>query len=222
MAKNNSSNQDYSNEADGFKLAGGTTKRTLTVTGADVGITGSGTNTQTFPSSSQTLVGRTSADTLTNKTIDGDDNTLTNINPGMWKNPFCFRAYDSGGTTLTDNAFVQINLGTESYDYNNDFATSSYTVPVNGVYHFDGTCAVDNASTYVSLIASVYVNGTERIRGSRTTPGNGFNTASVSADLLLNAGDVVTFRVLQNSAGNESTETGSDRTYFSGHLVHAV
>jgi len=34
-------------------------------------------------------------------------------------NPYCFRAYDSGGTTLTDGNEVQINFATEEYDLNN-------------------------------------------------------------------------------------------------------
>lgn len=57
MATNNSSNQDYTNNADGFTLGGGTTKRKVTVTGADMTLTGSGTNTYTMPSSSDTLLG---------------------------------------------------------------------------------------------------------------------------------------------------------------------
>lgn len=69
MAKNNTANQDYTNNADGWDLTGGTTKRKLTVTGGDITMSGSGANTFTFPSSSQTLVGRTSTDTLTGKTI---------------------------------------------------------------------------------------------------------------------------------------------------------
>lgn len=69
MATQNSNNQDYQNNADGWQLAGGTTKRKLTVTGADVTLTGSGSNTYDFPAASDTLVGRDSTDTLTNKTL---------------------------------------------------------------------------------------------------------------------------------------------------------
>lgn len=69
MAKNSSVNLDITNNADGFDISGGTATRKLTTTGADITLTGSGTNTQTMPSTSQTLVGRTSTDTLTNKTL---------------------------------------------------------------------------------------------------------------------------------------------------------
>lgn len=53
--KQNSSNQKYSNEADGFKLAGGATERELSITGGDIEMTGSGSNTYTFPSTSGSI-----------------------------------------------------------------------------------------------------------------------------------------------------------------------
>lgn len=56
MAQNNN-NQDYTNNADGYTLGGGTTERKLIVTGADITLTGSGTNVYTFPSATSTLYG---------------------------------------------------------------------------------------------------------------------------------------------------------------------
>ena len=76
----NSSNQDYSNETDGFILGGGTIKRKLTLSGADVAIMGSGTNVYTMPSVTDTLVGRASTDTLTNKTLTSGTNTFPTFN----------------------------------------------------------------------------------------------------------------------------------------------
>lgn len=77
MAKNNAINLDITENADGFDIAGGTTERKLSLTGADITLTGSGSNTYTYPSTTDTLVGRDSTDTLTNKTINTSSNTIT-------------------------------------------------------------------------------------------------------------------------------------------------
>jgi len=81
MVTQNSNNLKVTNNAEGYDIAGGTTTRKLTITGADMVLTGSGTNTYTFPSATDTLVGRASTDTLTNKTIDanGTGNSISNI-----------------------------------------------------------------------------------------------------------------------------------------------
>jgi hypothetical protein len=116
MAKNSSVNLDITPNADGYDVSGGTTKRKLTVTGADITLTGSGTNTYTFPSATDTLVGRASTDTLTNKTltapvingaITGDAiATGTTINTGT--------ANDDIVTSkaIADSLLARINSGT--------------------------------------------------------------------------------------------------------------
>ncbi len=56
MATQNSSNQDYTNNADGFSLAGGSAKRKITVTSGDVTLSGSSTpKTYTFPNQDGTV-----------------------------------------------------------------------------------------------------------------------------------------------------------------------
>ncbi len=57
MAKQNSVNLDITNNADGFDISGGTTSRKLTVSGADLNLTGSGSATLTFPTTSTTIAG---------------------------------------------------------------------------------------------------------------------------------------------------------------------
>lgn len=76
MAKNSAVNLDITNNADGFDVTGGTTRRKLTTTGADVTLTGSGTNTYVFPSTSTTLIG-TNTIMVTKKTGDQTIATTT-------------------------------------------------------------------------------------------------------------------------------------------------
>lgn len=72
----NASNQDFTNSSDGFILGGGTTERKLTLTGGDVTLTGSGSAVISLPGSSDTLVGRATTDTLTNKDLSSSTNTF--------------------------------------------------------------------------------------------------------------------------------------------------
>jgi len=140
------------------------------------------------------------------------------------RNPYCFRAYGSGSTTLTDEAFVKIAFATEVYDYNNNFASSTYTAPVAGVYHFDSL--VIHATVSVASIEAatlIYVNGSLHTSGPSLLPSGVFLSGfPASADILLAANDTVEIYHYQNSNGNEATNTSSGKTWFSGHLVHAV
>lgn len=67
----NSSNQNFLNNADGFTFGGGSSSlRNFTLSGSDIIIVGGGAFTHTLPSVTDTLVSRTSTDTLTNKIIN--------------------------------------------------------------------------------------------------------------------------------------------------------
>ena len=57
MGKINSVNLDITNNTDGFDISGGTTSRKLSVTGGDVTLSGSGSATITFPTTSTTVAG---------------------------------------------------------------------------------------------------------------------------------------------------------------------
>lgn len=137
-------------------------------------------------------------------------------------NPYCFRAYNSSTTTLTDNSTVQVLFQTEIYDYNNNFASSAYTAPFDGVYNFSGSVAIDSAvSTPVDMIITIFVDGAGHTQGGRMTAGSDF-ALNIAADIFLRAGQVVTLRFFQNSAGNEATNAQIFYTWFAGHLVHAI
>lgn len=140
------------------------------------------------------------------------------------RNPYCFKAYDSAGTTLTDASFIKIALATEVYDYNNNFASSTYTAPVAGVYHFDSSLRYNtSASTPVEALSIIYVNGSANIYGESGPPTTGGTVRKqVSGELLLAANDTVELYHYQDSATAEATTAGVTATWFSGHLVHAV
>lgn len=138
------------------------------------------------------------------------------------RNPYCFRAYDSAGTTLTDGTEVKITLGTEEYDYNSNFASSTYTCPVAGVYHFQAQVISTSLTGAVRSYAQIRKNGSGALYGTSAAPPVTGCINQVSGDILCAAGDTIEFYVLQDTAANETSLTGSNSTWFAGHLVHAV
>lgn len=86
MARNTTTNLDVNPQADGFILGGGATKRTITITGADITLTGSGSNVYTMPGTTSTLLG--SSTTPTNGSIIFAGTTLMeeNNNNLFWDN----------------------------------------------------------------------------------------------------------------------------------------
>lgn len=91
MAKQNSVNLDITNNADGFSIAGGSTSRTLGVSGADITLVGSGTATLTFPTTSTTIAGLGITQTFT---------TLQTFSAGVTTN----NIYASSGVTFASTS----------------------------------------------------------------------------------------------------------------------
>lgn len=77
MAKNPSTGLDITLNADGFSVAGGTTPRTISVTGGNVSMSASGSNVYTYPSSTATLASLAGTETFTNKRITKRTGTAT-------------------------------------------------------------------------------------------------------------------------------------------------
>lgn len=148
MATNNSNNNQFTNNADGFSLAGGTTARTLSLTAGNVSLSAGGSNTYTMPAATDTLVGRASTDTLTNKSISFSTNTLTLPMSGSATN------------------YVSTDESTTSTTYTNLATTQSVTVTVGS----SGQCFVFWSMGIYNVVAqmraSVDVSGASTIAAS--------------------------------------------------------
>jgi hypothetical protein len=100
---------------------------------------------------------------------------------------------------------------------------------VNGIYHFNvriyfafGDVDSDNKSVSLHLLKTN--NGVSTpLAVSRETLDSGidqlFATPSISADLNLDAGDVVHVEVNHNNGTNSTIQTFSSGSYFNGRLV---
>lgn len=133
-------------------------------------------------------------------------------------NPTAARAYASGATTPGVNIWTKILLATESYDYGNNFGSSKYIVPEDGLYDIKGHLVVPAASVIADDFLSVSImhsgglvmvaQGTE-YSVSITMP----MSAAVADTAFLEAGDEIELWGLCSRA--LATKTGSEFTYLS-------
>lgn len=123
MATNNSVNLKVTNNADGYDIAGGTTARKLTHSGADITMVGSGAATHTFPATSSTLARIDAGQTFTGTQVisttmtigttinpDANDGATLGVSGTAWSDLFLASGavinWDNGDMTLTQTENV--------------------------------------------------------------------------------------------------------------------
>jgi hypothetical protein len=147
MAKQSSVNLDITNNSNGFDISGGTTSRTLGISGGNVTIVGSGSATLTFPTTSDTLVGRATTDTLTNKTLTAPViSTITN----------------SGTITLPTTTGTLALLGANTFTGLQTFSAgiTSTTLYASSGVTFNSTSAHTGLGTFsAGIIATDTIDG---------------------------------------------------------------
>lgn len=148
MARNSAVNLDIANNNDGYSVGGGvTSKRTLTLSGADVSLVGSVANPHTLPSNSGTLINDQDFTQRTEKTtladadyfLVADSEDANNIKRVAKSNVGSSSVWDRDGTngylypnTLTDS----VGIGTTTPSYELDVAgdiNASGGIFINGV-----------------------------------------------------------------------------------------
>jgi len=146
------------------------TNKTLT-TPTISSITNSGT--LTLPTSSDTLVGKATTDTLTNKTIDADNNTVSNIEVDNFKGTAIVTESEGIGSSDNDTSlptsaavkdYVDTQITAEDLDITTDSGTiaidlDSETLTVAGTSNEIETSATGNIVT-IGLPNSVTISGT--------------------------------------------------------------
>ena len=147
---------------------------------------------------------------------------------------------------IADDTFTRIILNSEYYNNGGNWSTSNYrfTVPYNGIYHFDATVLLDNdkdtdAGDFdaeerldVALFKNdgnaTPSNATNRIASSlhlvSGTITDNFWQGRLSIDLKLDTDDFIELVIKQDTGVEQHTHepTDGDFTFFTGHLVCAL
>lgn len=200
MPRNNAINTDLTRNADGYTLTGGTTERSLTLTGGDVVITGNGSGaTITFPSSTATLATLDLSETLQNKTlatpgVTGDivfteraDHAST---PGAGFGYLWVKNTNPSSIVFTDDAGNDTTLGAgggggfTSFDLAADSGTAE-TVDSGETVSILGGTGITTIVSATNTVTIAIDGSVATLSGTQTLSNKTLATPQVTGDVVL-------------------------------------
>jgi hypothetical protein len=132
-----------------------------------------------------------------------------------------FRAYASTVTSIPGVTQTKINLASETFDTNSNFASSRFTPTIAGYYLITSTISTDS-SVMIGFLASIFKNGVPYAYGSGLVRANALR-ATVNDIVYLNGStDYVELYGYHESSGSFNVVTGETQTYFSGCLIRSA
>lgn len=142
----------------------------------------------------------------------------------------CFFAYVT--TTINnvtgDGTVYTVIFDTEAYDQGNNFnlGTSTFTAPVTGRYLFEFTCSVGGGTTITPAVIKITTTGLTVEKNMQLNAALSTTTVNSNMAVIINmtAGNTAIFTVTTTDSGGKIDDvlglnSGSARTYVSGHLV---
>jgi len=197
-------------------IIAGDTSGTVTLAAPAV----AGTTTLTLPATTDTLVGKTTTDTLTNKTLTSPTITGATITVASTAAP-TFSAYTATGTGATlGTTATKVTFDTEEWDTNNNFASSRFTPTVAGYYQINAQIQPNNS--YTGGFISIFKNGSSYKNG--TYPNTAtilFGGFTVSSIVYCN-GTTDYIEIYGAFTTSQPTNAGIFFSYFNGCFLRSA
>jgi hypothetical protein len=137
-----------------------------------------------------------------------------------------FRAYVNTLQTITSGSQQKVTFGTENFDTNNNFASSTFTPTVAGYYQLNATVRISGGSSTGETMLVIWKNGSEYARGtnqSGTEQGANFYSMQVSDIAVANGStDYFEIYIQQTSGVSREITAGSNISYFSGCMIRGA
>lgn len=127
--------------------------------------------------------------------------------------------------TIAAPGDISVNLTTEAFDVGGNFASSTFTAPVSGMYQIIASAqvALDSGTpSDISIVASLAVNGSPVEQVTLDNSGTGTRIYKLPAILQLAPGDDVTFYVSFDWTGSATWKVEDNNTSMGGCLLHAL
>jgi len=132
-----------------------------------------------------------------------------------------FGAYQSSQQNIASlNTWIKVNLQTEYFDTNNNFASSRFTPTVAGYYQINGGACLESTNPADYMQCAIYKNGTNYVLGGSAKGDANVNpTASVSTVVYLNGSTDYVELYYYGRLGNLAL---SQSNHLSGALVRSA
>ena len=197
-------------------ILSGSTSGTVTVSAPAI----SGSSVLTLPVATDTLVGKATTDTLTNKTLGASVVQASNAAPA-------FSAYQSTLQSVSNGTWTKVQLQTEEFDTNSNFdSTTNYrfTPTVAGYYQVSGSVQTQSAVNTAITRCSIYKNGSSFKNGVQVHESTAKVVSSIVSALIYFNGstDYVELYVYQDTGGASNTQNVQDSTYFQAAMIRSA